>query len=328
MPTTFTFATGDGGMGILQITDFTDQPDKGLKLRYKLVQTDATNRQAPGAPGAAAEDAKFENEKNPTAESASKWVLRADAAPILPHDLTFGFAEPESRDGSFHSDQSVAFALSFHSFVPEGVAGRLVPERFDVLLIGQSTWRISLNRELVTITDGSTGGAVADLPWLDDVAQLVKTVTLPVRYGDREHQCPVKLKLRRHDNGKVRGSYWFCAYFAGRLPVGVGGRTFEIVNLDQQMEFRQHDADSHGDAVLGIDINGDGRIDPSADGGERFGLYSPFTIGDRTLRVTEVDPYLPRVVFHELVRGPGDEAAKASEEKNLTAEGADEVQAP
>ena len=77
---------------------------------------------------------------------------------------------------------------------------------------------------------------------------------------------------------------------------------FELVNLDQQMEFRHHDADSHGDAVLGVDINGDGRIDPSADGGERFGVYEPFTIGERTFRVEEVDPYLPRVVFREVVK--------------------------
>jgi len=97
------------------------------------------------------------------------------------------------------------------------------------------------------------------------------------------------------------GSYWFCAYLSGRLPWGAGGRGFEIVNLDQQMEFRLvGDGTDKRDAVLGIDIDGDGNIDHSETGGEQFDLYEPFQISSKTYRVAEVDPYLTRVVFHEV----------------------------
>ena len=39
LPATFAFKTGAGGMGLLQITGFTEDP-RGVKLRYKLVQTE------------------------------------------------------------------------------------------------------------------------------------------------------------------------------------------------------------------------------------------------------------------------------------------------
>ena len=108
--------------------------------------------------------------------------------------------------------------------------------------------------------------------------------------------------MDRRDKETPTGSYWFCAYLSGRLPWGAGGRGFEIVNLDQQMEFRlTGDGGDPRDAVLGIDIDGDGKIDPAKTGGEQFDLYEPFQIGPKTYRLTEVDPYLPRVVFRELV---------------------------
>ena len=37
LPKTFIFKTGSGGMGILQITGFTENP-RGVKIRYKLVE--------------------------------------------------------------------------------------------------------------------------------------------------------------------------------------------------------------------------------------------------------------------------------------------------
>ena len=67
-PTTFTFLIGEGGMGILQIVGFTDEPTKGVKIRYKLVQ-DSSNRQAPGAPGGDAKNTKVGEEQNPTTEN-------------------------------------------------------------------------------------------------------------------------------------------------------------------------------------------------------------------------------------------------------------------
>jgi hypothetical protein len=37
LPVTFAFKTRQGGMGLLQITGFTENP-RGVKIRYKLVQ--------------------------------------------------------------------------------------------------------------------------------------------------------------------------------------------------------------------------------------------------------------------------------------------------
>ena len=42
-PKSFLFKTRAQGMGILQIVGFTDEPTKGVKIRYKMVQQ--TNRQ-------------------------------------------------------------------------------------------------------------------------------------------------------------------------------------------------------------------------------------------------------------------------------------------
>ena len=41
-PATFLFQTREGSIGILQITEVTDNP-RGVKIRYKLVQNGATN---------------------------------------------------------------------------------------------------------------------------------------------------------------------------------------------------------------------------------------------------------------------------------------------
>ena len=47
-PTTFLFQTREGSIGMLQITDVTDNP-RGVKIRYKLVHDEATTPAAPAA---------------------------------------------------------------------------------------------------------------------------------------------------------------------------------------------------------------------------------------------------------------------------------------
>ncbi len=221
------------------------------------------------------------------------------SAPILAYDVKLTFAKPKARDGSFHSNQSVAFVIPFVR--PKDLPR---PVLLGVLSIGQTMWNLVLDESKsnnLTISDGSTGQEISSHRWSANSVRLDMVATLPVRYGKTEYQCPVHIKLTRRKDGPPMGSYWFCAYLSGRLPWGAGGRGFEIVNLDQMMEFRTTgDGTNKMDAVLGIDINGDGKIDSSEKGGERFGLYEPFTIGSKTYRVTEIDPYLPRVVFHEV----------------------------
>ncbi|MHC4517001.1 MAG: M56 family metallopeptidase, partial [Planctomycetota bacterium] len=214
--------------------------------------------------------------------------------PILGHDVKLNFADPTVRDGSFHSAQSVAFVMSFHSIrdLKPGVL-------FSGVLIGQTNRSFILENDRIAIQDGSVGRQIGAETWPVDERRFDKVITLPVTYGRKEYACPVRVEMTRHEEGSLTGSYWFCAYLSGRLPWGAGGRSFEIVNLDQQMEFRLvGDGTDKRDAVLGIDIDGDGTIDPSQTGGERLDLYAPFQIGSTTYQVTEVDPYLPRVVFH------------------------------
>ena len=138
-------------------------------------------------------------------------------------------------------------------------------------------------------------------------------VPIPIRLGEKEYLCPVHLTLERSAlDGRILGSYWFCAYVSGHLPSAVGDRRFEIVNLDRQMRFRDVASGDEPDAVLGVDVNGDGTIDPSPDGKETFGLYEPFPVtlpnsGSRYYVLAEVNPYEPRVAFRE-VASPGGEA--------------------
>jgi serine/threonine protein kinase len=62
LPVTFGFQTYAGNVGLLQITGFTDNP-RGVKLRYKLVQTNGTDRvlaaSAPAAPSPTPELSPF-----------------------------------------------------------------------------------------------------------------------------------------------------------------------------------------------------------------------------------------------------------------------------
>jgi len=217
--------------------------------------------------------------------------------PIVAYDVKLNFADPTVRDGSFHSEQSVAFSLSFHNIeIPP--AGKFTMSH---LLIGQTTWPVHLEDNGITIKEGVAGQKISSLKWPVHETQFEKVIKIPVNYGQKKYSCPVHIELDRRDRENPTGAYWFCAYLSGRLPWGAGGRGFEIVNLDQQMEFRlTGDGTDPRDAVLGIDINGDGKIDSSKTGGEQFDLYEPFIIDSKTYQLAEVDPYLPRVVFREV----------------------------
>ncbi|MHC4355248.1 MAG: HEAT repeat domain-containing protein, partial [Planctomycetota bacterium] len=219
--------------------------------------------------------------------------------PILGYDVKLNFADPVSRDGSFHGEQSVVFSLSFHKI--EALQTDIL---FGRLLVGQTTWPVQFKDDTVTFKDGSSGKTIRTETWSKKERQFDLVLPLPLTYGKKRYVCPVHIEMTRTATGKPLGSYWFCAYLSGRLPWGAGGRIFEIVNLDQQMEFRPvGDGTDKRDAVLGIDINGDGKIDPAQSGGEQFDLYEPFKIGSKTYRVREVDPYSPRVAFLEVKPG-------------------------
>ena len=64
-----------------------------------------------------------------------------------------------------------------------------------------------------------------------------------------------------------------------------------------------------------------GKIDPSPEGNERFGIYEPFQIGSRRYVLAEVDPYLPRVVFREVAsHRTGDQSSAALQSASKTVE--------
>jgi hypothetical protein len=289
-PITFYFP----GRGLLQVTEVKAGKPATVKIRYKLVpnnhtqnKANQTNNDVRNGPRAllGAVEADVEEERR---------TLLYVAAPIIAHGVKLEFANPNLRDGSFHSEQSVAFVLNLF---PLGQGS------YDHMLIGQTTWGLSLEKmkdhEHLKIHDGTNGQAVIDAIWPAN-DRFSRTILLPVTYGERKYSCPAHLELERVPSGKVIGDYWFCGYLSGSLPLGAGGRRFEIVNLDQQMEFRNIPEGDKPDAVLGVDVNGDGKIDPAPEGQERFELYEPFQIRSRRYVVAEVDPYLPRVVFREV----------------------------
>ena len=74
LPTTFLFATREGGMGVLQITGFTDNPP-GVKIRYKLVQEPAAWRHAAPSPALASQPTETARLK---LEYAEKELTRAE----------------------------------------------------------------------------------------------------------------------------------------------------------------------------------------------------------------------------------------------------------
>lgn len=257
----------------------------------------------------------LERNLNRMENSSPNKPFDSQGAPIIGYDVKLNFADPSIRDDSFYNQQRVAFVLSFQQ-----IEGMLAGKGTDFITTGQETWPVIVNEDTLTISNGSSGQQIMSESWPSEKTKFEKVITLPLEYSGNKYQCPVYVELQRRENNFPTGNYWFCAYLSGRLPWGSGGRIFEIVNLDQQMEFRlTGDGTDKRDAVLGIDINGDGKIDPSETGGEQFSLYEPFTINSKTYRVTEVDPYLPRVVFCEVeIAAQTNSAAENTEHDSLS----------
>jgi len=78
------------------------------------------------------------------------------------------------------------------------------------------------------------------------------------------------VKLGRLPDGKCWGAYRFCAYLSGHVSLDGTERNFELVNVDRRITFARPGTDEKPVEVLGIDLTGGGKIDPSPDGGEIF----------------------------------------------------------
>ena len=224
--------------------------------------------------------------------------------PIPAQDVKLDFAKLENGGSSFHANRRPYF--------PSSWTRRLtVPIRTADWAVG---WR-SVGGGDRSLACGYPDRARRDGPGpatSPASSPFRKTVSIPVGFGEKELLCPVAIELDRDPGGNITGHYWFCSYLRGSLPSAVGERCFEIVNLDRQMRFRDVASGDEPDAVLGVDVNGDGTIDPSPDGKETFGLCEPFPVRSpnsksRYYVLAEVNPYEPRVAFRE-VAPPGDEA--------------------
>jgi len=217
--------------------------------------------------------------------------------PIPAHDVELNFAELGIRDSSFHGKQSVAFPLNLDS--PGGASEK---KSHYQLRIGSGVWDLSVEVKDQWYLNIQTepGGKVRAQATSPASGPFRKIIPIPLRLGGPELPCPVQIELERDSAGKVTGHYWFCAYLSGSLPSPSGQRRFEVVSLDPQMKFRDVVEGDKPDALLGVDVNGDGKIDPSLEGKERFGLHEPFQIGSRRYVVVEVNRFVPRVVFREI----------------------------
>ena len=269
LPVTYLFKTGRGETGIIQILgvveDKRGDAGRGMKFRYKLVQ------------------------RPHEGDAPAVTPLRGDT--ILARDVRLYFADPTARDGSFHSQQSVGFAVFF-------IPIKDLPLLLSIITVGPHTFSLSLHQDLLEIAEGKQSGKIASYPWPATVERFEKVVTLPVRFGDKQYSCPVHFELQRRKDGPPSGSYWYCAYLSGIFPSATGDREFEIVNLDQEMKFRNSPVDEGiENGVLGIDLNGDGKIGGDEKAGE---LYAPFRLGAKRYRLTEIDPAKLRVAFREV----------------------------
>ena len=257
---TYVFQTREGGKGVLQILGFIDD---GVKIRYKLVQM-------------------------PSESDTPATTPRGDT--ILARDVRLSFADPTERDGSFHSRQSAGFSLNFLPI-------KDLPVLMAICTVGPNGFTLSLQRDVLEIAEGKQGGKIASYSWPATVERFEKVVPLPVQFGDKQYSCPVHFELQRRKDGPPSGSYWYCAYLSGKFPSATGDRAFEIVNLDQEMKFRNSPmGEGKEDAVLGIDRNGRGisEIEKVAE------LYAPFRLGSKRYRLTEIDPAKRRVAFREV----------------------------
>jgi len=109
--------------------------------------------------------------------------------PILAYDVKLNFADPTVRDGSFHSEQSVAFVMSFH-----GIESLQTDILFGRLLIGQTTWPLLLKDDCITIQEGVSGQEIRSETWPADEREFEKVITLPLKYGQKEYSCQVWAK--------------------------------------------------------------------------------------------------------------------------------------
>ncbi len=85
-PATYAFETREGGMGILQITGFTENP-RGVKLRYKLVQNRVTNAPS-GQNTSGAVNANHAVAASGTAPLAYQWLFNTNPPAVT--NLSFG----------------------------------------------------------------------------------------------------------------------------------------------------------------------------------------------------------------------------------------------
>ena len=82
LPATHLFKTSEGGIGILQILDFTDNP-RGVKIRYKLVQNGTTGTSADGSTGRA-DSVNFAVAASGTAPLSYQWYFTPTNNAISP----------------------------------------------------------------------------------------------------------------------------------------------------------------------------------------------------------------------------------------------------
>src|SRR5262249_38049863 len=143
------------------------------------------------------------------------------------------------------------------------------------MLVGQSDFVLGL-----------VGSSVGTRVQIDDLAEKTllnemwdnrsnrfeKIITLPIDYGGKHYSCPVQLEFGRLDGGKLWGSYRFCAYLSGHVRLGGGERYFELVNNDRRIIFPTESKEENPRELLGVDVNGDGKIDPDPDSVETFAM--------------------------------------------------------
>ncbi|MHC4169270.1 MAG: MSCRAMM family protein, partial [Planctomycetota bacterium] len=108
--------------------------------------------------------------------------------PILGYDVKLNFADPVSRDGSFHGEQSVVFSLSFHKI--EALQTDIL---FGRLLVGQTTWPVQFKDDTVTFKDGSSGKTIRTETWSKKERQFDLVLPLPLTYGKKRYVCPVHI---------------------------------------------------------------------------------------------------------------------------------------
>jgi hypothetical protein len=252
-------------------------------------QPDYSQAFAPGATSVPAPAAPLRATNTATASAL-------ETAPILARDVTLNFADPTVTNAAFHSRQRPAFGLDTHD-----AGGWLVV--VTTMLIGQSDFIVGLvcspTGTQVEVKD-LAGKSLVNATWNNRSERFEKLVNLPVDYGQKHCSCPVQLEFGRLSDKKLWGQYRFCAYLSGHVPLGGIERSFELVNVDRRLAFLRPAKEEKPADVLGIDINGNGTIEPGPDGGEIFNLDETFQIGAKHYRLIEANPSELKVAFQEV----------------------------